>query len=259
MTQRSTHLAGLPQLDIHTLSEDWALATALQAHWAILAREIGLPPGRWFDSGGDRMYGAVVALSTDFDLGRPVVEDDEVEAVTEVLSVRRPHALSLTRYSVAGETRAEVRLLTSFVKRSASGSNKKFAKVRELWHAEDRDPAAIDALLDRHHRAKATPDGPLAMSHEVNRIRDFNTADFMYFKTFVAIAKAAEWRENRGRPARLNAHREAWFFGNVEDGEEVRVHVGRDGDQVATTLRDPSGRLLLASDAVAPTIAIAPR
>ena len=91
MIVASTHLAGLPQLDVHTLSEDWALVTALQAHWAILAAETGLPPGRWFDSAGDRMYGAVVALSTRFDCTL-----EEVAPTRENVSFKLPRVLADT-------------------------------------------------------------------------------------------------------------------------------------------------------------------
>jgi probable biosynthetic protein (TIGR04098 family) len=256
----SHHLAGLPQLDIHTLSEDWALATALQNHWAILAESVGLPPSRWYDSQGDRMYGAVISLSTGFDLGDPVREDDRVAAETEVLSVRKPHALSVTRFVVGEKSRAEVRLLTSFIKRTQRGSNKKFAKVRELWTAPDLVGEAVDTELDRHHALKSEAgQGPLAMTYEVNRVQDFNTADFLYFKNFVRIAKAAEWRQNRGAPTRLNSTRQAWFYGNVEDGEEVAAFVARNGDDLETTIRDASGRLLFVSRAIAPVVDIAVR
>ena len=95
MQYTSHFTAGLPQLDIHTLSEDWALATALENHWIILAQSMGLKPSDWIDSQGDRMYGAVMYLSTDFDLEDTLKEDDAFAAETEFLSIRKPHALSV--------------------------------------------------------------------------------------------------------------------------------------------------------------------
>jgi probable biosynthetic protein (TIGR04098 family) len=260
MTVETHHIAGLPQLDIHTLSEDWALAASLQNHWTLLADSVGLQPSRWFDSQGERMYGAVMALTTDFVLDDPLREDDHLVLETEFLSIRKPHAWSRTRVLTGGRAKAEVCLLTSFVKRRERGSNKKFAKVRDLWTAPDHDGEIIDDLLERHHAAKGDewPD-QLAMTYEVNRIQDFNTADFMYFKNYVRIMKAAEWRENRGRPTRLNAKREVWFYGNVSDGEVLSASVARDGDDVASTLRDAEGKLLAASRALAPVVQIAVR
>jgi probable biosynthetic protein (TIGR04098 family) len=256
-----THFtAGLPQLDIHTLSEDWALAAALENHWRLLADDMGLRPSQWIDTKGDRMYGAVISLSTHFDLANTIGEDDKVAAETEFLSIRKPHALSRTRFVVNGQSRAEIGLLSSFIKRKQKGSNKKFAKVRDLWTTEDFNGEKIDALLDRHHQMKDTPDaGGVAMAYEVNRIQDFNTADFMYFKNYVRIAKAAEWRENRSRPTRLNTHRECFYYGNVEDGQTVSSRVARDGDAVQTSHHADDGRRIFLSLATCPEVEIAER
>lgn len=252
--------AGLPQLDIYTLSEDWALATALENHWIVLARSMGLKPSEWLDSQGDRMYGAVIYLSTAFDLANPLREDDAFTAETNFLSIRKPHALSLTRFVVDGQVKAEVRLLSSFIKRKVKGSNKKFAKVREIWTAEDINGELVDAELDRHHAMKThSAEGALALDYEVNRIQDFNTADFLYFKNFVRISKAAEWRQNRDNPARLNCRRDCWYFGNVEDGEHVLAYVARDGDACVTTLTDITDRRLFLSLAETPRVTIAER
>lgn len=253
-------VAGLPQLDIHTLSEDWALAAALENHWLVLADSLGLRPSAWIDTAGERMYGAVMALRTWFDLSDVIREDDQVTLDTRFTAIRKPHALSITRFVVDGVSKAEVQLLTSFIKRNIKGSNKKFSKVRDLWTAPDQNPEAIDALLDTHHIAKNDPIlGPLAMRHEVNRITDFNTADFLYFKNFVRIAKAAEWRENRGAATRLNQSRECFYFGNVDDADQVLAHVDRDADALQTWLLAEDGRRLFLSRALAPLVKIQPR
>lgn len=261
MNRTTSFVAALPQLDIHTLSEDWALARSLEEVWLLLAESMGKPPSHWLDGAGERMYGAVLALTTWFDLEAPVKEDDLVTIDTELVSIRKPHALGLVRFSVAGQRKAEVRLLTSFIKRVQKGSNKKFSKVRDVWTAEDVSPEALDAWLERHHamKAGALADAPLIRRYEVNRIQDFNTADFLYFKNFVRIAKAAEWAENRGAAPRLNAERDCFYFGNVEDGEEMLARVTRTGDALTTQLEDVSGGLLFLSLATAPKVTIAPR
>jgi len=256
----SNFVAGLPQLDIYTLSEDWALATALENHWVLLARSMGLKPSEWLDSQGDRMYGAVIHLSTTFDLENPMREDDAFAAQTDILSIRKPHALSSTRFIVGEQVRADVRILSSFIKRKVKGSNKKFAKVRDIWTAEDVNGELIEDTLDRHHKMKTHPvAAPAVMDYEVNRIQDFNTADFLYFKNFVRISKAAEWKQNRGNPTRLNSHRNCWYFGNVEDSDHVLAHVARDGDDCTTVLYDVDDRRLFLSQAEAPIVRIVER
>lgn len=218
--------AALPQLDVHTLSEDWALSASLEQQWMLLADSVGKRPSEWIDTQGDRMYGAVMYLSTWFDLEDTICEDDEVEKTTEIIAIRKPHSLGVTTFYVGGKKKAEVTILTSFIKRQVKGSNKKFSKVRDLWTADDVNDAAINVLLDRHHAVKSTEQaGNIALVTEINRINDFNTADFMYFKNYVRIAKAAEWNFNRPGPEKLNNAREFFFYGNVDDGELLNTTV----------------------------------
>ncbi len=159
-----------------------------------------------------------------------------------------------------GGGKAEVRLLTSFIKRQVKGSNKKFSKVRDLWTAQDHNGDLVDAALERHHAMKQHGVvGPLALEYEVNRIQDFNTADFLYFKNFVRIAKAAEWRENRGSATRLNRTRDVWYYGNVEDGEMIHAFVDRQGEDCTTVLADAGGRRLCLSLSQAPLVVIPER
>ena len=251
---------GLPQLDIHSLSEDWALAAGLEQTWLLLAESLGRRPSDWLDGQGERMYGAVMALSTRFDLIDIIREDDVVAVEAEIIAVRKPHALARITFSVGGKAKAEVQLLTSFIKRVQASSNKKFSKVRDVWQAEDFKTDLIDDLLAQHHAAKSEMvAGKAAMDYEVNRIQDFNTADFLYFKNFVRIAKAGEWRENRGQPTRLNSERICFYYGNVEDGETIRVFVKRTGDHAVTVFEDSDGRRLFLSRLLAPEVKIAAR
>lgn len=259
-TRTATVTLGLPQLDVHTLSEDWALATALEQVWILLAHSMGRKPSDWIDSQGDRMYGAVMALETCFDLVDTFREDDVVTIETEILSIRKPHAWSEIRFIANNKQKGCVRLLTSFIKRRQTGSNKRFSKVRDIWTTDDFNDDIVENLLGKHHAAKSIQcKGQPAMEYEINRIQDFNTADFLYFKNFVRISKAAEWRYNRGEPTRLNSHRFCYYFGNVEDGERVHAFVERSEDEVVTELTDADGRRLFVSHATAPVISIAVR
>ena len=252
---------GLPQLDVHTLSEDWALAASLEAHWILLSDSLGLKPSAWIDAQGDRMYGAVIHLKTRFDLADTIREDDDVACRCEIVALRKPHALSVTTFSVGGTAKAEVTLLTSMIKRRTRGSNKKFARTSDLWRDDDVDPETIEALLDEHHARKSEPEeGRVALETEIVRIRDFNTADFLYFKNFVVMAKAAEWVHGRGGPTRLNARRSVWYYGNVEDGDVVTSRVReRDDGALYVGHHAPDGRRIFTSSAEMETVEIAER
>ena len=140
------------------------------------------------------MYGAVLFAETWFDLDNPVLEDEIVTAETRLVAIRKPHALSETVFSVDGVERARVLGLTSLVRRVDRGSNKRFARVRDIWTADDHDPDRIDDILEKHHQNKSAPArGTTAMNYEVNRIQDFNRAGLFYFKNFVRVSKSAEW------------------------------------------------------------------
>lgn len=260
MEYSRTFVAGLPELDVHTLREDWALGTSLVNHWELLAQSLGLKPSEWIDTKGDRMYGAVVYLNTWFDLDDIIREDDEFTAETTFLGIRKPHALSRTEFKVGGKVKARVEILSSFIKRVQKGSNKKFSRVRDLWTAEDYGTDAIDALLDLHHENKQIPDmGDVASSQEINRITDFNTADFMYFKNYVRFAKAAEWVANRGNPVRLNQTRACFFYGNVDDGQVISTKVGFDGDDFQSSHHSDDGRRIFLSRGKSLPVQIAER
>lgn len=259
MVAQASVVIGMPHLDIHTLSEDWALSAAMEQCWVLMAESLGTKPSDWRDAWGERMYCAAMLVQTRFDLADVVREDDRVDMTTQILAIRKPHAWCQTRFSVGGKLKAEIWILTSFIRRSQKGSNKKFSKVTDIWQAADFNAATVEYLLDQHHRAKTEAVTALpAMAYEVNRIQDFNAADFMYFKNFVRIAKAAEWRENRGCPVRLTAERLGFHFGNVDDGEVIQALVGRDGDSTQTVLQDSQGRRLFLSHSVTPEIQGAP-
>jgi probable biosynthetic protein (TIGR04098 family) len=252
--------AGMKHLDVHTLSEDWALTAAQDAAWGLLAESLGVKPSQWRDRAGNRMYAAVVALSTWFDLDDVVGEDDLLSIETNLVAIRKPHARTETVFLVDGKVKALVWLLFSFVKRDEAGSNKKFSKVRDVWLAEDFNASEVDDVLARHNAAKSEHiSSEIALTYQVNQIQDFNAAGLFYFKNFVRIAKASEWHANRNAPTRLNSERQCYYFGNLEDGMLVEARVCRQGDETRSFLHDAEGRLLFLSQARTPQVKLAMR
>lgn len=236
MTQPYTFLAGMPHLDVHTLMEDWALSAGAEQHWALLSDSLKATPSKWLDNKGHRMYAAMTYASTWFDLKNPVLEDDEVVVSARFLGIRKPHAKVRTEFKVGGTVRVAVETLSVFVKRYEPGNNKRFSKVRDIWTAEDINPEQVDDTLGIHHTFKSHPDtGPVVHEAEVLRFPDFNNADLMYFKNYVRLARVAEWKAMRGQDIRLPAFREAYFFGNANDGETVETRVAADGAALTTS------------------------
>jgi probable biosynthetic protein (TIGR04098 family) len=245
-----TVIAGLPSLDVYTLSETWALGEALHALWARIGASLGLPPSRWLDDDGRRIYAAVMALSTETDLDYPVAEDAQITADTRMVAVRKPHAIGETVFSADGRPVMTVRLLTSLVRRDTAGSNKKLSKVRTLWQAPDLDAAAVDGWLAQHHAMKdqRLAEAAPVLRHEANRLADFNAADLFYFRNFVHLARAAEWKEARGTAnPPMAARRDVFFYGNLDDGDEMVARVARDGDTCRTELARADGGFLCLS------------
>lgn len=230
-----TFMAGMPHLDVHTLQEDWALSAAAEQHWLLLSDSLGATPSKWLDNKGQRMYAALTYVSSWFDLQNPVLEDDQVLVESEMLGIRKPHSKVRTEFKVDGEVKVAIETQSVFVRRDVPGDNKKFSKVRDVWSQADRNTEAVDATLSRHHDMKSHADqGDVVHAVEVARFPDFNNADLMYFKNYVRLARTAEWKEMRGRDIRLPAFREAFFYGNANDGEKVETRVHADGDTLVT-------------------------
>ncbi len=255
--RRSEVILGIPQLAIYGLSEEWAVAAAMEQIWQLLADSLGRPPSAWFDSEGKRMYAAAIAIRTWFDLQDILREDDVMQVESRILGIRKPHAWSEVCFTVNGKAKASVCVLASFIRREAHGSNKMFSKVRDVWTAEDVNPELVEDVLAQHHHAKTEMHvTEPVLEHEANRLVDFNAAGLFYFRNYVRLARAAEWRENRGKPDRLNAERHAYFFGNVDDGETMAVRLGREGDSVVVEVLDPAGRRLFLSLATTQAVTI---
>ena len=255
MERKISFYAGMPHLDIHTLAEEWAFTAAAEGAWEVLSLSLGKRPSQWLDSRGDRMYGAVVYAQSVFDLDNPVLEDDVVEMETRFEAIRKPHALTVTSFRVNGTSRLDIRLLMTFVKRVEAGSNKKFSKVRDVWTEDDFAAEKIDDILDRHHQYKDFgAAGEKVQSIRIPRVPEFNNADLMYFRNYVRQARGVEWLARKGTEAKLPKKREAFYFGNVNDGELMNSHVTWDDHNVQTLHFNESGKRIFFSETETQTV-----
>lgn len=241
--------AAIPHLDPYTISEDRVIEIASFALWENLSESLGLRPSQWIDSKGDRMYAAIMYCRTDFDLSHPTLEDALIEVKADITAIRKPHLLGVCSFTVDGREIARCNLLSSFIKRQVKGSNKKFSKVRDVWTAEDKNIEEIEELLDRHHEVKSTEHrGEVVTSHKANRATDFNTADFMYFKNYTRHIKSAEWQFGDGDLTKMTKSREAFYYGNVDDGMGFDMIVAKtDDNQFQSSIVTEDGRRIYLS------------
>ncbi len=180
-----------------------------------------------------------------------------MQVESRILGIRKPHAWSEFCCTVNGKAKASVCVLASFIRREAHGSNKMFSKVRDVWTAEDVNPELFERrTLAQHHHAKTEMHCTERVGARSEPLVDFNAAGLFYFRNYVRPGPSGKWRENRGKPDRLNAERHAYFFGNVDDGETMAGPLGREGRQRCRGGSGSGGRRLFLSLATTQSVTI---
>jgi len=232
------YCAGMPQLGLYGLSENWLLKECGHLHWMAIARAQGRAVPEFADAAGRKSYAALTAVH---------LHEAHLDAVTEnapfSLSVRAVSPGRAQHFSAqtlrSGNTRAaRVELLSAFVRRDA-GSNRSIVRA-PVEGPECGDRTLTDAALSLQARARLFRSGdgvarmglqPVANGGVLRAVNitpcphnDFNGAGLLYFASFQALADRAELACFGLRPA-LTAERELYFYGNIDPGETVRVEL----------------------------------
>ncbi|MFH1812920.1 MAG: Pnap_2097 family protein [Pseudomonadota bacterium] len=225
--------AGMPQLALYGLSENWLLKECAHLHWMAIARAQGRDEAAFSDIEGRRSYAALTAVR---------LHEAQLDAVAEhapfaLLARLVPHgrAQHFSAQTVRmGNTRvARIELLSALVRREPGGGNRSVARTQMLPGSED--PMSGDATLmaaaaelkslGRAHRT-AAHEGEVLRSFDFTPCpnSDFNGAGFLYFATFQALVDRAEFAWY-GLRASVTAERTLYFHGNIDPGEAVRVEL----------------------------------
>lgn len=226
---RTSLLVGMPHLDACGLSENWLQKTCGDRHWQALARVIGRPPADWRDARGDRVYAAFGYLRLSAARLEAAQEGLRLSITTALQMAGRIQALSQHRLSMQGRQIGRLDMLSSFVVREASRSNRKVRRVEGL--VPEVAPGADAAAVQQRARAlratwdvAADPGSPSLVMHPCPR-HDFNGAGLLYFASYGAWVDRALWQWGRLTPQLRVRERECAFLGNADPGETVRVRL----------------------------------
>jgi probable biosynthetic protein (TIGR04099 family) len=232
------YCAGMPQLGLYGLSENWLLKECGHLHWLAIARAQGMQRPAFADAAGHRSYAALTAVH---------LREAQLDALGEnapfSLSVRATSPGRARHFSAqtlrSGTLRAaRVELLSAFVRRDG-GSNRSIVRA-PVEGTGNGDPALADAALSLQARARLFRSGegvarmglqPVAHGEALCAAaftpcphNDFNGAGLLYFASFQALADRAELACFGLRPA-ITSERELYFYGNIDPGETVRVEL----------------------------------
>jgi probable biosynthetic protein (TIGR04099 family) len=227
---------GMPHLSANGLSEGWLLKELGHRHWLMLADAADKAKPEFRDDRGERVYPAFCAVTiTDGDFGA-AKESDYLTVLSSQSRLSRTQIASRHGLAIDGRPIGHVEMISTFVRRKATGSNYAVART-----AVDGLPPMVS---DRYARRL----GALAADFRTDRVaeymgfhlsdskpiasftfdpcpsQDFNGAGFLYFTSFVAFVDRAEWQFDRSRAfTATTVRRDVFFRGNLDRGEAIRV------------------------------------
>jgi probable biosynthetic protein (TIGR04099 family) len=250
------YTAGMPQLALAGLSENWLLKECGDQHWQALARQHGRAQPDFRDVSGAAAYAAFVAVRVSSGAFAQLRENEGFAIRTALAPAGR--AQTFSRHKVEGPHGAlgTVEMLSAFVVRRTAQDNRSAARAA-LPGATSEEAAGTalgSAARDfsehaRQRRKAAAADAPVLCEACCDPVPDldFNGAGFLYFSAFAALVDRAEWQLFDRDPRRSVAERELHYLGNANPGDTVRVQFLAAAGGGDAALRHHA-RLLRASD-----------
>ena len=238
---------GMPHLDLHGLSELFALAEAGDRHWRALARRLGRPPSQWRGPNGERAYASIVYSRIDYAGPIRGGEDDETTIATEILGADPPFFASRTRFAIDGAPICAVTLLTATVIRAGAGNTRFLRADLGERPAAPIEKRACATLRDQRKQVAAdTPSDAMRIhrAHTVRPMTDFNNAGFIYFVTFSRL-----FREMDDQDAPLR-RRAISYWGNADAGDALTLGRRGRGDGVADARIERAGAPLACASTI---------
>jgi probable biosynthetic protein (TIGR04099 family) len=236
MMTADRYRAGMPQLSYTGLSENWLLKECGHRHWEALAAHAGRATHDFGDDGGHRSYAAFTAIRLQAFGFDSLCENDEFDISSALHRTGAVRHVSTHRVHRGGAALAHVSMSSTFVTRGGARGNRCVARAALSALAGDVSPVPDEAMpmieLGKRLRAgdatlaaglTATGYAPAGFLPCPNS--DFNGADFLYFANFQSFVDRAEWQRHRFPEPPVVASRSLYYYGNVDLGDALSVHV----------------------------------
>lgn len=223
--------AGMPQLALYGLSENWLLKECGHLHWRAIAQAQGLDTPAFTDAEGRTSYAALTAVRLCEAQLDTVTEHAPFALLAHLMAYGRAQHFSAQAVRMGNSRVARVELLSTLVRRQQRGNNRSVVKAQVVPGRDDMmpvDAALIAAACELKSRGRACragePDAAALHAMEFTPCpnNDFNGAGFMYFASFQSLVDRVEFAWYGLRPA-ITTERELYFHGNINPGETVRV------------------------------------
>lgn len=226
----------MPHLSLNGLSENWLLKECGHRHWHMLASAAGMDSPDFRDTSGNQIYAVFRAVSISSARFDVVAENDIVHFQSTISQISRTQFESRHILTCRGLEIAEIKMISSFVKRGRDGTNRSVIRVNVdafPFIEKSKTSAFSDTathfardLWDQHlWFRREDANGEQSFVVRPNPSLDFNGARFLYFASFAAIVDRIEW-ENLAIPiSAVTTRRDIFFYGNIEPGEAVRISI----------------------------------
>lgn len=234
-----SYVAGMPQLGLYGLSENWLLKECGHLHWLSIARARGQDEPEFADAAGHKSYAALTAVHLrDARLDR-VGEHTRFALAVRAHAPGRAQHYSRQTLLTGGARQVTVDMLSAFIRREQAGNNRSIVKApMDDDHETADDGNLADAALSLQARARLFRAGQcvprMGLSPGAGALHsvtltpcphgDFNGAGLLYFASFQSLADRAELALCGHQPART-VERELYFYGNIDPGESVAVEL----------------------------------
>ncbi|WP_244600800.1 Pnap_2097 family protein [Agrobacterium sp. LAD9] len=245
------HRLGMAEMGYRGLSEQWLLRRAGDLHWRLIARAMGQKDAVFTCAAGEPLYAAFCATSLSF--SRPELPQLGAMLTLGADLYRMGHGrlASLQRIAVGAQEIGRVVLISTFVGRLKSGSNRSI--VRRAPTVLAIPPEAPFSVKRMAHWAGVVTRCAMNETFDwpdqegIRRILpcpsvDFNAAGLLYFPSFSALAERALFEA--GETAHTTASRHVVYMGNVEPGEGIKVGFRRLASGKDIVLRGEDDRFL---------------
>lgn len=239
--------AGMPQLSLIGLAENWLLKECGDRHWATLAMHSGRRVPDFVADNGKRAYAAFTAIRLFARAFHALGENDEFEIRTTLRRIGAVRHVSEHEISWGDTQYGKLTMTSTFVIRNEVGNNRSVARAALASLGGESNPTP-EVALQMSQRGKQLRAGDLPRDWLLGELQqpseahadflpcpnsDFNGAAFLYFASFQAFIDRAEWQRHRFEEPPVLSSRELYFYGNINVRDTLVVtflHERVDGD-----------------------------